>query len=122
MRVVTIPEKVTIELPRKAGNVIEFYKEDRTLVRFLQECFDAFDTFSKGHVNALLYKKLTEILRDSDPEKRELWFEDEDFKKVEAAVGAVVWLTPKMNMAFIPFYEAVKTARTETLTGDKPSK
>lgn len=122
MRVITVPPNVTVERPRKVGNDVEFTLEERSFTKFLQECFDSYATFSKGHVNALIYQKLTKVLTETDLSKGELWFEDEDFKKLEAAVGSVEWITPKFNLACIPFYEAVKSARTETLSTDKRPK
>ena len=75
MKVITIPPPVTVPMPKLVERLMEFVDMPRTILQFLQECLDAFDTFSKGHVNALLYQKLTKILNDSDPAKGELWFE-----------------------------------------------
>lgn len=122
MRVITTPSPVKIELPRVTGKTVDFVDSEVSFQTFLQECLDSYDIFSKGHVNALLYAKLSKIITDSDKKTGELWFEDEDFKKLEAAVSVAKWITPKINAAYIPFYEAVKTARTETLASDKASK
>jgi hypothetical protein len=121
VKVITIPPPVTVGLPKLNGQVMEFVDTPRTIQQFLQECFDSFEVFSKGHVNALLYQKLTSVLKDTDPAKWELWFEDEEFKKVLDSMAAVSWMSPKINVAYIPFYEAVKAARTETLATDKKS-
>lgn len=121
MRVVKIPEPVTVEIARKIGGVIEFQMESRTFQTFLQTSLDTFDIFSKGHVNALMYAKLTKIVSGADLSKGEIWFEDEDFKKVEAAAEAAPWISPKMNAAFIPFREALKQARTEVLSTENKS-
>jgi hypothetical protein len=121
VKVITIPAPVTVGIPKVNDRVMEFVDTPRTIQQFLQECFDAYEMFSKGHVNALRYQKLTNILKDTDPANGELWFEDDDYEKILDAMKSVSWFSPKMNMAYIPFYEAVKAARTETLATDKKS-
>lgn len=118
MKVITVPAPVIIELPKLEGQAIHTVKESRTIFQFLEECFSMNTLFSKGHVNALLYIKLNKILKESE-EKTEIWFEDEDFKKVLASTAGASWLTAKINAAYIPFYDAVEQARTEVLATEK---
>jgi hypothetical protein len=113
MKVVTIPQDVRVSFPRKTAAGIEYVDEERGISVFLKQAVDSHQPFSKGHVNALTYQKLIKVIDGITPESAEIWFEDEDFKKLQEAIGTVEWITPAINAAYIPFYEAVKNARTE---------
>ena len=119
MKVIKVPEDVVVAVPQVNGKMVRYVDETHSIFKFLQECIDVFEQFSKGHVNALLYVKLTKILSETDRAKGDIWFEDGDFKKLQEAVGAVAWISPKMNASYIPFYEAVSSARAEAMSQEK---
>ncbi len=119
MKVTMIPPDVQVEIPRLKGEAVVEVHEFRSFKRFLQQAIDHYEPFAKGHVNALLYQKLTNVIDAADVAKGEIWFEDADFLKLQEAVASAQWLSAKMNAAFLPFYEAIKAARTEVLATEK---
>lgn len=116
MKIVSVPGPVSVKTPRRNGEGVEFVSHDRDICYFLIACIESYEPFSTGHVNAILYKKLRDVISESSG-KSEIWFEDSDFKSLQAAVAAVGWRTPDINMAYIPFYEAVASAKTQVVSG-----
>lgn len=119
MKVVTVPAPVEIEVPRRGDDGrLAYEKETTTIVKFLEQCFNMYEPFSKGHVNARLYMKLIRVIKGAE-DKPEIWFEDDDFKKVLDSTKDASWVTTKINAAYLPFYDAVAGARTEATATEK---
>ena len=112
MKVLAIPApvKATIPVGQAQGGAI-LSEREVTFPRFLRECIKMNDVFKTGPKNARTYKSLCEILDAVTPEQIEISFGDDDFLKIKASVDRASWMTPEINAAYVPFYDAVDAVK-----------
>lgn len=113
MKIITIPKNVELTISVKRNGFVQTVKKETDFKAFLSESLSGFELFKKGSVNARLFNKLMLIIEEITPTQIEVKFEDEDFKKVKDAVAVADWLSADINRTFIPFYDAVETAKDQ---------
>lgn len=110
MKVIDIPESVTISFLRRAENGIVETEQQVPFLQFLQESLDQYADFSKGAKQARQYDQLCRVIEAVNGEKV-VRFGPADFEVVRSAVEAARWISPKVNRAYLPYYEALEKAQ-----------
>ena len=111
MKVIDIPEEVEVKYRVKTSEgSIEQRKEKVKFTKFLSDCCDMYQAFAKGPKMARQYGKIMDKIESVNGDKS-VSFEDSDFEVVKGAVENASWITPDINRAYVPFYDAVDKAQ-----------
>ncbi len=119
MRIIDIPEPVTVllKLRLQTGQRFEETKEV-AFTEWLKEVADGYRPFAKSPKNARQYDKIMSIIEAVDSEKQ-IQFEDADFEVLKRAAEDADWITPEVNRAYLPFYEALERAQDVPVPTEK---
>jgi hypothetical protein len=117
MRILVVPKPVRVPmLIRQKDGTIQRTEDEVTFVDFLKIACQNFDGFCYAK-NLPILKKILAVLNAGPKQEGPhmvLHFSEGDYKNLCDAVRGSKWLTPEVNLAYDPYYEAVYTAKAHS--------
>ena len=103
----------SVTIPAPVNVVIRGQKKEITFLAFFKELIRNHGDFAQGEDMARRYDRLMKIAEAAEKEGKvvvSLQFMDEDFVHIKNAKKNSSWISPDVNRAYIPFYDALNNA------------
>jgi hypothetical protein len=110
MKIIDIPKPVEAKLKIMDNGTVKEITKEISFLAFLSDACDSYKPFASGPKQARQYDKIMNVIESINGENS-VRFEDADFNILKAAIEEAQWVTPGINRAYIPFYDAIEKAQ-----------